>query len=175
LDDRGIATSEKELRALYHDCDPRGLRSRVIGRLLLVLGIIGEHLDSDTVTAISRALYARPWLADVAALLRESYNQPWRLEQLAARFGVYPNHLARSFKAAFGLAPISYLTYVRAEVAATLLLQTDLSIAEIGADVGWPDPNYFARRFRAHFGASPSSYRLLNPLRPEPSDTNGAP
>jgi AraC-like DNA-binding protein len=76
-----------------------------------------------------------------------------------AHLAVNPSHLARSFKATFGLAPMSYLTGVRAEVAATLLLQTDRPIAAIGAEVGWPDPNYFARRFRAHVGTSPSAYR----------------
>lgn len=150
---------ETALRALHDDLQSEGLRSRVIGRLLLVLGILGGHLDTDALMQMDRALLVRPWLTAAAALLRERYREPWRLDQLAAQVAVTPNHLARSFKATFGLAPMSYLTGVRAEVAATLLLQTDQPIAAIGAEVGWPDPNYFARRFRAHVGASPSAYR----------------
>ena len=53
-----------------------------------------------------------------------------------------------------------WLARLRAERAATLLLQTTLSVQEIGERVGWSDLSYFARRFRAHFGCSPSAYRV---------------
>jgi AraC family L-rhamnose operon transcriptional activator RhaR len=44
-------------------------------------------------------------------------------------------------------------------VAASLLLHTDDSIAQIAESVGWPDQNYFARRFKAHYGLPASTYR----------------
>ena len=45
------------------------------------------------------------------------------------------------------------------ELAASLLLRTEQSVAQIAQAVGWPDPNYFARRFKSHFGLSASDYR----------------
>ena len=38
---------------------------------------------------------------------------------------------------------------LRAENAATLLLDSDQPIAHVGQAVGWPDQNYFARRFKS--------------------------
>ena len=50
----------------------------------------------------------------------------------------------------------------RAEVAASLLLQTDRPVGWVGAQVGWSDPNYFSRCFRRAYGISPSTYRQRN-------------
>ena len=58
-----------------------------------------------------------------------------------------------------GVPPIHYLSLLRAERAAVMLVRTDDSVAFIGAAVGWPDPAYFSRRFRAVYGVSPRDYR----------------
>lgn len=159
LDDEAFTTCAGVLHALRVDEMARGLRTRSVARLLLLLGIVAGHADPDAVAAIERVAQARPWVVEASDLLRERYDEQWRLTDLAARFAVDPTHLARTFKATFGVPPMAYLAGVRAEEAAALLLQTDLSITEIAAAVGWRDANYFARRFRSHFGLSPTAYR----------------
>ncbi len=69
------------------------------------------------------------------------------------------SYLVRLFKAHTGLSPISYLTRYRVERAATLLLRSERSIADVGNEVGWSDASYFAQRFKAHFGVTPGEYR----------------
>ncbi|MFE1835718.1 helix-turn-helix domain-containing protein [Streptomyces sviceus] len=59
-------------------------------------------------------------------------------------------------ESATGVPPLAYLSQHRVEIAASLLLHTDQSVATA---VGWPDPNCFARRFRLQFGLRPSTYR----------------
>ena len=64
-----------------------------------------------------------------------------------------------------------YLARLRAERAAAMLVSTDLPVAVVGTEVGWPDPAYFSRRFRASFGVSPRmlpdpARRGLNGVRP---------
>jgi len=77
----------------------------------------------------------------------------------AGRLHLDPSYLVRLFTAHTGLSPMAYLGRHRAERAATLLVQTDSSAAEIGREMGWPDPNYFARRFKAYFGLGATAYR----------------
>lgn len=169
LDEEALAACAAVLHELRTDRAARGLRTRSVARLLLLLGIVAQHADPDAVAAVDRVLRARPWVAAAAELLRERYGEAWRLEELAARFSVDPTHLARTFKATFGVPPMAYLARVRAEAAAALLLQTDRPITDVAAAVGWPDANYFARRFRAHFGLSPTAYRSRRRVGEDPS------
>ena len=48
---------------------------------------------------------------------------------------------------------------VRMENAKELLLDSDMSILEIGAAVGIDDQNYFSRIFKKHCGVSPIEFR----------------
>jgi len=159
LDDASTAACEQLLDALRSDDVGTGLRARSVGRLLVLLGILLAHADRTMLASFDRVGRARPWTRAAADLLRDRHAQNWQLGDLASSFAVDPAYFARTFKAAFGQPPMAYLARVRAERAATLLLSTDLPMARVGAEVGWPDPNYFARRFRAHFGHSPTEYR----------------
>ena len=92
-------------------------------------------------------------------LMEERMSHNWEIQELAAAVHLEGAYCIRLFKRATGLSPIAYLSRSRAERAASLLLRTDLPIAEIARQIGWTDPNYFARRFRAHFGISATVYR----------------
>ena len=71
-------------------------------------------------------------------------------------------HLARSFKLAFGAAPISYHRALRLERAAHLLRRGNLTVAEIADRVGYSDAVAFTHAFRKHFGFAPR--HLARPL-----------
>ncbi len=52
-----------------------------------------------------------------------------------------------------------YITRVRMEQAKEFLSDTDLSISEISAKVGYSDGNYFGKSFKKYTGQTPSEYR----------------
>jgi AraC-like DNA-binding protein/quercetin dioxygenase-like cupin family protein len=98
---------------------------------------------------------------------------PWTVNELAARVGVSVSTLYRQFAAQLGNGPVEWLTRVRAEQAAALLIQTDLPVAAIGRRVGWPDPSYASRRFGQAYATTPTAYRAAHaavvpgPFRPD--------
>ncbi|WP_328997498.1 AraC family transcriptional regulator [Kribbella sp. NBC_00709] len=104
---------------------------------------------------------ARPHAAVEHAmrLLEADLAEPWTLEQLGARVNLAPGYLVRLFGKSVGMSPMAYLTRIRAERAAGLLIETELPVATVGALVGWHDPSHATRRFRSTFGLSPSQYR----------------
>lgn len=130
-----------------------------IGLLLQVLGVVCGSLTAELAAVSYSGKKAHPALLSATRLLEERSIEHWSLSRLADEVHLSPAYLARLFKQQLGISPISYLTRVRAERAATLLIEGDASIAEVGRSVGWPDPSYASRRFSSVFGRSPRAYR----------------
>lgn len=68
-------------------------------------------------------------------------------------------NIVRRFKHATGLPPIEYLQQVRMEKSKKLLEQTNKSISEIVAEVGYADPKSFRKTFNKIVGITPLKYR----------------
>ncbi|WP_328332943.1 AraC family transcriptional regulator [Kribbella sp. NBC_00382] len=126
---------------------------RLLGHLATVLGILA---DARTPTP---AFKRHPAVAACLALIEAEPAHAWRLDDLAVAVALDPAYLGRLFRKSTGLTPLDYVSRLRAERAAALLANSDLPIARVGAEVGWPDPTYFARRFRALSGLTPTEYR----------------
>ena len=70
-----------------------------------------------------------------------------------------PYHFSRAFKQSFGMPPHRYLTSRRIERAKMLLAQRNLSVTEIGLDVGFSETSAFTAVFRKFTGGTPTEYR----------------
>ena len=57
---------------------------------------------------------------------------------------------------------IYFLIALRMAKATELLKMTSLSIAEVGAEVGYPDQLHFSRAFKNVYGVSPRAWRKQN-------------
>ena len=60
-----------------------------------------------------------------------------------------------------GTSPSEYIARLRIERAKDLLLQTDMSIAEVGCLVGYETRHYFQSIFKHRVGITPGEYRAL--------------
>ncbi|MEV8376757.1 AraC family transcriptional regulator [Kribbella sp. NPDC056861] len=140
---------------------------RLLGHLATILGILADaRVEADAraasrtpAAATSDDTAAHPAVLTCIASLEADPAKPWRLDDLAAAVTLDPAYLGRLFRKSTGLSPLDYLARLRAERAAALLANSDLPIARVGAEVGWPDPTYFARRFRTIAGLTPTEYR----------------
>jgi AraC-like DNA-binding protein len=81
------------------------------------------------------------------------------LSMLAGVAGLSVHHFARQFKQSAGVTPHVYLTQKRVERAQEMLVQTDLSLAEIAFAVGFFDQGHLARHFRYVLGTTPREFR----------------
>lgn len=64
-----------------------------------------------------------------------------------------------AFTAAFGTTPYQFVLDRRIHRAKKLLATTEMSITDIGMDVGFSTPSHFATTFKNRVGMSPSAYR----------------
>lgn len=95
---------------------------------------------------------AQMWIAD--NLAREL-----TIATLAAQLGVSSRTLERRFRLAIGSGPRSYWQRQRLALAKELLEQTNLTIGDIAARVGYQDAGYFARLFQRELSVAPFAYR----------------
>ncbi|WP_218956716.1 helix-turn-helix transcriptional regulator [Streptomyces sp. UH6] len=87
------------------------------------------------------------------------YAQPLDVPALAGVALMSPGHFSRSFRAAFGETPYSYLMTRRVERAKALLRRGDMSVTEVCFAVGCTSLGSFSSRFTELVGETPSAYR----------------
>ncbi|MEK9522268.1 helix-turn-helix transcriptional regulator [Streptomyces sp. NPDC087908] len=87
------------------------------------------------------------------------YALPLDVPALAAVALMSTGHFARSFRAAFGETPYSYLMTRRVERAKALLRRGDMSVTDVCFAVGCTSLGSFSSRFTELVGETPSAYR----------------
>jgi AraC-like DNA-binding protein len=92
-------------------------------------------------------------------LLDRGYATPITIEPLSHEVALSPYYLIRLFGRIYKQTPHQYLIQLRISRAKELLSNSDLSIAEICADVGFESLGSFSALFRKIAGISPSAYR----------------
>jgi len=92
--------------------------------------------------------------------IQENLTGDLRLESLAQVASFSPYHFHRVFGAIVGETLNDYIRRVRAQLAASQLVQNPTrSITEIAVGCGYSSPSSFAREFRRQFGVSASQFR----------------
>ena len=95
----------------------------------------------------------------VMIYLRENYDKQIDFAAVADMQAVSAPYLSKLFHDHAGTSPSRYLTDYRMQQAKKLLLDSQLSIKEIAARVGYPDPFHFSKSFKNAVGMSPAQYR----------------
>jgi AraC-like DNA-binding protein len=144
-----------------------------IVRLLRLLGrpddlrVLGPSLEREILwrllTGEQGALVRQIGLADsslthiarVIRWIREHYDEPLLIADLADVAGMSPSSLHRHFRSATSMTPIQFQKQIRLQAARTLLVSGPGDVAEIGYQVGYESPSQFSREYRKTFGAPP--------------------
>ncbi|WP_425040956.1 GlxA family transcriptional regulator [Primorskyibacter sp. S187A] len=100
-----------------------------------------------------------PLVARAAKLFAEHISDPMSFADVAARLGITPRHLERSFKQSTGLNPTQYYRKMRMDAARQMILYTNDRLGDIGAAVGYSSAQTFAKHYRAAFGVTPREDR----------------
>lgn len=124
--------------------------------LLLFLGMVDTEKErrieqltksqSETVKAVREKICAH-------------LDQNYTIAQLAREFCISETSLKTNFKMVFQDSIKEYLRKVRMEEAARLLRETNATVSQIAAQVGYTNQSKFAAVFKNIHGVSPLSYR----------------
>jgi len=98
-------------------------------------------------------------VAQIKTYLDAHYSQNLTLESISKALNMNPSYVSHSFKAEMNISPIHYLLYRRFGEAQSLLMDTELTIAEISDLLGFGNPAHFSAMFKKHVGLSPLQYK----------------
>ncbi len=91
--------------------------------------------------------------------LNHDYAEPISFLELSDDLNVSENRLISSFKKEVGTTPNAYLTKIRMQNAAHLLINGRMTVGDVSNAVGISDSNYFVKLFKKEFGMTPTAYR----------------
>ncbi|MBI4976123.1 MAG: helix-turn-helix transcriptional regulator [Spirochaetes bacterium] len=119
---------------------------------------------------------AREHVVRIKQIIDKDYETIMDTVDIPAQAGISQEYITRLFKKYEGISPYRYLQNLKIHKAASLLVSTERSAAEVGAALGYIDPSVFSRCFKRVMGISPQRYRELarSGERPMPTVSTAA-
>ncbi len=96
---------------------------------------------------------------DAKAIIEQQYLDPPSIHRLALMVGTNECTLKKGFKELFGTTVFGHIFDYRMDLACRYLLDSDITVQEIGLSVGYDHHSHFSRAFKKKFGLSPLEYR----------------
>ena len=90
------------------------------------------------------------------------FSEKLDVDMLAQMENMSSTTFREAFRKQTGLSPNEYIISQRISSACLLLTQTNMSVNDIAADVGYSDQYYFSRLFKKKTSLSPLKYRNAN-------------
>jgi two-component system response regulator YesN len=81
------------------------------------------------------------------------------LQEVAEYVGISPSYFSALFKQENGYNFVDFLVRLRMEKSLELLERTDLTVAQIGGEVGYRSYRYFTKVFKDYYGMTPTQFR----------------
>lgn len=103
--------------------------------------------------------YHQQGLLAVEKVLREHVEKRYANRELAQMAEMHENYFVRAFTRYFGEPPRQRAMRIRAQTACQWLMESNLSIKQIAASLGYPDQASFSKQFKHIMGQSPLAYR----------------
>lgn len=127
--------------------------------LIKFLCVLGRLWKKQFINGMTLFKSRRNILAEAIEYVEQNMKEDIRIEKLASKVYMSPNHFRKLFKETTGIAPIEYINSLRISKARKLLESNRFTVTEVGEAVGVSDLNYFSKIFKANTGITPSEYR----------------
>ena len=148
----------KELSDMYPNdapIDPPQMLTQITAKQYFYRAL--HCLESENMMHLDT--FRRKLLVNAESYMRNHFQEEISIEDVSAFLSVNRRYLYKLFKKYSGISPKQYLNNIRISRATELLSNSDRSITEIAAEVGYKDPLQFSAFFKKQTGFSPKKYR----------------
>ena len=97
--------------------------------------------------------------SDIADYIRSNITKNIKISEIAEEFGYSPKYLSNLFSKVQGISLKQFIIQQKIETACYYLTDSDKTITEISAELGFSDMHNFSRTFKNVIGLPPKVYR----------------
>lgn len=146
---RQIIEECREQRPHYREALKGYLRALVVA----ILRMDEEH------QFVSQNRNYNPYVQKSIAYIEKNYADELYVRDIAEYCGLSESHFRRTFEENTNMKPVDYLNLVRVTNACRLLQKKDLSMGNVGKEVGYETVSSFNRNFKAITDMTPLQYK----------------
>jgi len=156
------ALIQQIVRALKADLESGCSAGRLYGEsaaVMLAVHLLKTNAVSGQVIREYQGGLPNYKLCQILEYINEYLAQNIGLAELAEVVGISQYHFARQFKQSMGITPHQYLIRQRVERAKRLLLQSELSIADVAFQCGFANQGHLSHHFKRLLNTTPKTFR----------------
>lgn len=131
---------------------------RLIGHTLVFLDDL-IHTSKNKVSTVGSKKLREFYIKEALSFIDGHYQQDISIQDIATACGLNRSYFGRLFRETMNQSPQQFLIQYRMAKALQLLKESEISIAEVGAAVGYENQLHFSRAFKSVFDVPPSEYR----------------
>lgn len=137
--------------------------SKAPAKDIMLSAAIQFHIIVQRLYALKQKNILNSNVNTIKSMLDSSlYEKDVSLKNIANKLCMSQAQVISIFKRTFNMTPYQYFARKRIEIAATLLLNSNMQIKEIAELLNYSDQPYFSNAFKKIMGVSPEQYRKLN-------------
>ena len=122
---------------------------------LLLVHLIRQYCTTPLTLEDYTGVLPRHKLQCAIAYIHDRLSEPISIADIAQQLHLSQYYFCRLFKQSTGLSPYQYLIQQRVERAKQILLQGNMSIAEVAIAVGFSDQSQLTHHFKRRLGITP--------------------
>jgi len=147
------------LRTSTHSgfCEKLFLESKILELLVLQLSQFEQLKDCDAKQQLKKVELDK--MHKAKEILTDDLNLQISLRSLAHMVGTNEFNLKRNFKIAFGTTVFGYLNQYKMARAKRMLVEKDITIAEVSEKMGFKYATHFSSAFKKYFGYLPNKIK----------------
>lgn len=142
--------------------DPGAGTDVALSRICRLQGLLAEIVTFER----RQSAAATDWLTEASALLRETATAAPAYEKIAEALGMTYEGFRKRFAREAGISPGRYHAQVRIQRACELLLGEQVTLREVGLELGFFDEFHFSKSFKRAVGVTPREFRRYFGAKP---------
>jgi AraC-like DNA-binding protein len=142
------------------------LEAQSFNRLILFLQVLQKLALTEDFNLLAGLSFSNSLSSKESERINVVYNylkghhlQKITLDDISNEMNMSSDTFCRFFKKTFNTSFFTFLNEYKVSISSKMLIDTDLSVSEIGYNVGYNNLTFFHRQFKKHLGMSPSKYR----------------